>query len=165
MQHRTVFLTFFLLILSINIGIAQDIHQIPAFQNFSRYDDGRSFTVDSLATEGVNVLIFYDPGCGHCQELGNDIAENWEQWNSSTSFYFISMGEKEDVDRYTQQYAKGLDQKPNVTFLHDPAGEFITLFDPQNFPSTYIYSGKEGSLIQFYDGINSTKDMKQHLSR
>lgn len=165
MFYKYLFLPTLIFLLGSSVGIAQSIQQMPPFQQFVRYDNGNSFTVDSLAREGVNVLIFYDPGCGHCQELGYDIAKNWDNWSPNISFYFISMGEKEGVDRYTAQYAKGLDQKANVTFLQDPTGEFITLFDPQNFPSTYIYSAKDKSLIQFYDGVNTTKNMQQHLSK
>lgn len=165
MFYKYLFLPTLIFILWSGTGVAQSIQQMPAFQQFVRYDNGKQFTVDSLSPEGVNVLIFYDPGCGHCQELGYDIANNWDNWNPNISFYFISMGEQEGVDRYTAQYAKGLDQKSNVTFLHDPTGEFITLFDPQNFPSTYIYSAKDRSLIQFYDGVNTTADMQQHLSK
>lgn len=165
MSYKSLFLPSLIFLMWSNTGVAQSIQQMPAFQQFVRYDNGNQFTVDSLSTEGMNVLIFYDPGCGHCQELGYDIANNWDRWDSSTSFYFISMGEKEGVDRYTAQYAKGLDQKSNVIFLQDSTGEFITLFDPQNFPSTYIYSAKDRSLIQFYDGVNTTADMQQHLSK
>ncbi|MCL7989216.1 redoxin domain-containing protein [Sphingobacterium sp. lm-10] len=163
MNYKPLFLSTVLFVLLGSAGFAQNIQQIPAFQNFVRYDNGNTFTVDSLSKQGVNVLIFYDPGCGHCQELGYEIAENWDQWAPTTSFYFVSMNEKADVDRYIDKYAIGLDEKSNVAFLHDPTGEFITLFDPQNFPSTYIYSASDGQLIQWYDGTNTTRNMAAYL--
>lgn len=138
--------------------------ELPVFETFQRYDNGAVFTADSLSNIGKNVLVFYDPGCGHCQELGHSFSQNWEKWSDEVNFYFISMTEKELVDTYVDKYAKNLKGKKNVVFLFDEKGEFIYRFDPKNFPSTYIYTADTRQLIEMYDGANTTKDMEKYLA-
>lgn len=163
MNFKLIWVIFLITLVGQASSFAQESSEIPAFKTFTRYDNGNSFTVDSLSKQGVNVLVFYDPGCGHCQELGFDISQNFESWSKNTWFYFISMLEKADVDNYINRFAKNLRDQPNVLFLRDSIGEFITLFDPKTFPSTYIYSAESGKLIESYDGANTTDKMRKHL--
>lgn len=145
--------------------LAQAPTELPTFETFQRYDTGTIFTIDSLSNTGKNVLVFYDPGCGHCQELGHSFSESWAKWSDDVTFYFISMTEKELVDGYVDKYAKNLKNRPNVIFLFDERGEFIYRFEPKNFPSTYIYTADTRQLIQMYDGANTSKGMEEHLAK
>lgn len=144
---------------------AQEPSLLPSFQTFHRYDNGQKFTADSLATAGRNILVFYDPGCGHCQELGSSIADNWEQWDEKVFFYFVSMTEKSLVKDYVKKYAPKLSGEARAVFLYDETGEFITLFDPQKFPSTYIFDAKTRRLLAHYEGKADVRPMKKHLVR
>ena len=162
MMKKLPLLVLFLYGLSV---FGQAPAELPAFETFQRYDDQTVFTTDSLSTTGKNVLVFYDPGCGHCQELGHSFSENWNTWDDDVNFYFISMTEKELVDTYIDKYAKNLKDKGNVVFLFDERGEFIYRFEPQNFPSTYIYTADTRQLVEMYDGVNTTADMEKHLMK
>lgn len=160
---------FGLILLVLAMGshvVAQDATLLPPFQTFVRYDDGQRFTIDSLPTgKGKYVFIFYDPGCSHCQKLGKAIDTDWASWSEDTDFYFVSMTTKEDVEAYRQTHVTGLSANERVTFLFDQQGEFITLFDPQKFPATYIYDKETKHLLDRYEGKDNTADMERHLKK
>ncbi|MFZ4262301.1 redoxin [Sphingobacterium sp. HJSM2_6] len=142
------------LFLSSHDLLGQAPKQLPAFQQFINYTNQAPFTIDSLDKKHKQVFILYDPGCGHCQELGNGMGKMIHQLDTAIDYYLISMVEKEQVDGFINMFAKPLKNHPQVTFLYDPVGEFITLFHPKNFPSTYIYDKGSLKLIKHFDGEN-----------
>lgn len=105
----------------------------------------------ALPTSGKVILIFYDPGCGHCQALGSGIARNAAKF-AKASIFFISMNDKEYVDGYVNMFADGLKNKKNISFWKDEGVEFIEKFMPENYPATYIYDARTKKLIQSFQG-------------
>lgn len=114
------------------------------------YVDNQSFQ-KALPTSGRAVFIFYDPGCGHCQELGDGLAKNIDKLQH-VAFFFISMNDKEYVDAYINMFAKGLKSKKNVSFWKDDGVEFIEKFNPENYPALYIYDVKTKKLVKSFQG-------------
>lgn len=144
----------FLVLVSSASLFGQAPKALPKFHQFINYADRSVFTIDSLNKKHKQVFILYDPGCGHCQELGHGLGKTIHQADTAISFYFISMVEKEQVDGYINMFAKELKNHSQVVFLYDPQYEFITLFDPKNFPSIYIYDKGSFKLIKHFDGEN-----------
>jgi peroxiredoxin len=122
---------------------------IPEFTLF-RLDDNKVFTRAQLSTTDQLVLIFFDPGCGHCQREASLIGEHLAQFKN-TSFYFISMQDKHLIRTFQETFGKKLKNKPNVHFLHDSKYEFMGKFNPLEYPSIYIYN-KEKRLVQYLHG-------------
>lgn len=137
---------------------------IPSFSKFIVMESDAPFTRDSLDMDNRQVFILFDPGCGHCQELGQGLAESLDKVVKSVDIYFVSMQPKELVDGYINMFAPGLRKDPRVHFLFDPEGEFILNFNPQNFPSTYIYAAGSGRLIDHIDGEGKMTEILPHLT-
>lgn len=131
--------------------------KIPTFSKFISMETGEQFTSDSLDLNNIQVFVLIDPGCGHCQELGQGIAKSLDQIREDVDFYFISMQEKSLVDGYINMFAKELKTDSRVKFLYDPEAEFYLNFNPKNFPSTYIFEAETLQLIKQFDGDNNAE--------
>lgn len=144
--------------------LAQQGESLPRFSKLIRMESNESFTRDSLNKENKLMFILFDPGCGHCQELGHALAGSLTEITDSVDIYFVSMQPKELVDGYVNMFAPGLAKDSRVHFLYDPEGEFILLFNPQNFPSTYIYAAESQQLLAHFDGESEIADILSHLA-
>lgn len=123
--------------------------EIPAF-TFFKLDDNTPFTQRELPASGRVVLVFFDPGCGHCQEEAEAIGNNLDKFKDA-SFYFIAMQDKPLIQAFVDKYGKKLTGKKNVTFLHDGNYEFISKFNPAEYPSLYVYSANK-RLVKYLHG-------------
>ncbi len=123
--------------------------EIPAF-TFFKLGDNSLFTQQDLSSKGKIVLIFFDPGCGHCQEEVEAIGDNVDKFKDA-SFYFITMQDKPLIQEFVDKYGKKLKGRSNVTFLHDGKYEFITKFNPSEYPSLYVYSANK-RLLKYLHG-------------
>lgn len=156
---------FFTLLLGCSVSaFSQRKDTIPNFSKLVRMESNESFTRDSLNMGNRQVFILFDPGCGHCQELGQGLAESLDRVVKSVDIYFVSMQPKEQVDGYINMFAPGLGKDSRVHFLFDPEGEFILNFNPRNFPSTYIYEEESGFLINHIDGEGKMEEILPHLT-
>ncbi|WP_293957629.1 MULTISPECIES: peroxiredoxin family protein [unclassified Sphingobacterium] len=131
-------------------AFAQAPKTLPPFTFDEVYQTGK-FDSDKLPKSGYIVLNFYDPGCGHCQKMGAGVAQNLTKLKN-TSFYFISMNDKQYVDGFINMHAKALKNASNVKFLFDSGTQFIEKFKPTNYPSLYIYDARTKLLMQHLDG-------------
>lgn len=133
-------------------GFAQNAPAtLPRFTSIYGVYDAKKALQESLPSSGKIVLIFYDPGCGHCQELGDGISKNVNKF-ANASIFFISMNDKEYVDGYVNMFAKGLKNKKNISFWKDSGVEFIEKFNPENYPATYVYDARTKKLIRSFQG-------------
>lgn len=142
---------------------AQEAKRMPVFEKIFHYDTEKVFDVDSLSQSEYILMVFYDAGCGHCQELGEDLEKSWDKWGDKCEIFFVSMNEKEDVDRYRATYVPELAKKQRVSFLKDPVGEFILALDPQQFPSLYIFRASDRAYLTMLDGKHIVKQMLGHI--
>ncbi len=155
-------LLFILLCIPV-LSFGQGAKKLPAINAIHAYNNSSQLLNTSLPSKGKLMLIFYDPGCGHCQELGANIAKQVDRL-SKTSIYFICMNDQEYVDSYINMYAKGLRGKKNISFWKDPGVEFIEKFQPKNYPATYIYDAGSKSLVQDFQGEPDVKKMLSFLN-
>ncbi len=144
------FITFFMALF--NFCTAQQAPAtMPSFSSIRNVYDDKLTLKEELPNSGKIVLIFYDPGCGHCQELGAGISKNIDQLRD-VSFFFISMNDKEYVDGYINMFAKRLKGRKNVSFWKDHGVEFIEKMMPENYPASYIYDARTKKLIKSFQG-------------
>ena len=162
---RKIAYIFLALVLMLGRAWAQEGMEMPAFSKFYDKDTGLPFTRDSLNRSNQQVLIFYDPGCGHCQELGQGIAKRLDTFAADVDFYFISMQEKPLVDGFVNMFAPQLAKDKRVKFLYDPEGEFILMFNPKNFPSTAVFRADSLQLIKQFDGEGKVENIAQYLQK
>lgn len=138
--------------------------QLPAISTIHNVYKPQQLLQKALPNKGKLVFIFYDPGCGHCQELGAGIAKNSERLGQAAVF-FISMNDKEYVDGYINMFAKGLKEKKNISFWKDPGVEFIEKFMPQNYPATFIYDASSKKLLKAFHGEGDVNKILPFLLR
>ncbi|MDM1049952.1 MULTISPECIES: TlpA family protein disulfide reductase [Sphingobacterium] len=161
MKNFIFSLVLFLIMLT--TANAQVPDTLPTFKGMFKMENNQAFTSDSLSQKGINVLVFYDPGCGHCQELASEIGKSLDKFKEHTDFYFVAMQEKGQVEGMLNMFAKELISKPNVHFLHDPTGQFILAFNPKNFPFAYIYNAETGKEIKHFNGEGKLRKLLPYL--
>ncbi|GHE48727.1 redoxin [Sphingobacterium griseoflavum] len=144
------FITFFIALF--NCCNAQQMpSSLPSFSSIYPVYDDKLILQEQLPSKGKIVLIFYDPGCGHCQQLGAGVSKYVDKLKDA-SFFFISMHDKEYVDGFINMFAKGLKGKKNVSFWKDHGVEFIEKMVPENYPASYIYDGRTKKMIKSFQG-------------
>ncbi len=162
MKQKGLFIVLFLFA---QLLYAQDKQiRLPVFLTIHEMNDSTKILGKSFPDKGKLMLVFYDPGCGHCQELGASIDKNLKEF-SKTPIFFITMYEKGLVNGYINMFAKGLKGKKNVTFWHDPGVEFIEKLNPKNYPATYIFDLESKKLIKDFQGENDAKKILPYLNK
>lgn len=153
----------FLLFLCVPLfSFAQSVKKLPAIGTIHSIDNSSKILQQSLPAKGKIVFVFYDPGCGHCQELGVSISTEYTSFGAAQIF-FITMNEKTYVDTYISKYAKGLKDKKNVSFWQDPGVEFMEKFMPSSYPATYVFDAASKNLIKDFQGENDAKKIVPFL--
>ncbi len=140
----------------------KEYQQLPKISGIYNIDNANSLLAKALPTTGKIVFVFYDPGCGHCQQLGSAFSNKIKEM-SGLSLFFISMNDKEYVDGFINMFAKNLKGRTNVSFWKDPGVEFIEKFKPTNYPATYIYDAAKRTLIASFQGENDLFKMLPFL--
>lgn len=147
------------------VGKAQNAAQpvvLPQF-SFAELSGGKAITNADLPRSAKKVFIFYDPGCGHCQEEAEAIGKNLDKFEG-VHFYFISMQDKPLIEEYVRKYGKRLVNQKQVKFLHDSKYEFVGKFHPKQFPSLYVYSA-DNRLLGYADGPKKISDILKLVNR
>lgn len=152
-----------LVIIGFNISAQQVTGSLPAVTQIHEKNDSKKLLSNAMPSKGKIMIIFYDPGCGSCQQLGSDVNKNIASLKN-TSVFFISMHDADLVDGYINMYAKELKNQKNVSFWKDPGVEFIEKFAPTNYPATYIYEASTKKLLKSFQGEGRIKDMLPFLN-
>ncbi len=90
--------------------------------------DGNEISLDSLLGQDT-LLLFWNPGCGFCQAMADDL-RRWEAKPNSTRLVFIASGAAADVQRERARF-KSL-------FLHDAEFDIAPLFGANGTPSAVL---------------------------
>jgi len=120
---------------------------IPEFTFYTLND--LPFTQKQLKKEGKILFLFFDATCPHCQYEMQQIAAHYKDF-INTSFYFVSMDKKQQIQNFINTYGRQLNGKNNVTVLADPNRQFLEKFKPSQFPALYIYNTKH-QLLKYWD--------------
>lgn len=139
-------------------------NRLPILTTIYNIDDSTQILSKSLPANGTIILILYDPGCSHCQTLGEGIAKQWEKLKES-SVFFISMQEKAYVEGFVNMFAKGLREKKNISFWRDPGVEFFDKVKPTDYPATYIYDATTRMLLYSFQGESDIDKLLDYIPR
>ena len=130
---------------------------IPSF-TFYHVKSGISFTQDELSEDKNTVFIFFDPGCGFCQEEAAALSDNYDKLQD-IDMYFVSLNNPALMAEYLETYGPELENKENVKMLYDKNQEFIhKIHVPERFPANYVY-GKDGQLKTYWEGEKSIHEI------
>lgn len=142
-----------------NINTAQQgpVKALPAF-TFYQVKSGISLTHKDLSKDKNTVFIFFDPGCGFCQEETKALSENIDKLKNA-DLYFVSMNSPALIAQFLKQYGPNLDNHKNVHLLYDKNQDFIQKIHlPNHFPANYVY-GKDGQLKTYWEGEKKIEDI------
>lgn len=131
--------------------IAQQIKTIPEFELLTLQEE--LFTNKNLQPNLNTVFIYFNSKCDFCQQEAKDISNNIEEFKS-TQFIFVSRESFEVIQNFSQQYK--LNNKSNITFLHDSLDIFYNRFGATSIPYILIYN-KNQELIKKHKGLLNAK--------
>jgi peroxiredoxin len=124
---------------------------IPHFQFFKL--DNTSFTDNDLPKGKIIFFMFLDPDCDHCQHAIKSIGEQYQAFKKTTIF-LISIYDKNKMNHFMDTYGGKLKVQKNVTILQDKLQQFIAKFNPERYPSMFLYS-PEKKLLNYEDNPES----------
>jgi len=135
---------------------------VPEFTFFNIVDD-QPVMRTSLAIEGNVVFLFFDTGCIHCRNEITLMSENFSKFENAT-FYLVSQQDKAIVTDFMTSYGKNLQNKPNVHVLLDKRYEFLSKFQPIQYPAIYVY-GPDRKLKSYIDGENELGKIVEAINK
>jgi hypothetical protein len=144
----------FLVAASLSAAAQGSAKILPEFKFYKL--DGTAFTKSQINLQEKSIIIYFDPGCDHCQKEIESIGKRYNDFKNA-SFYLVSSYGKAEVDSFMRTYGKMLNGKKNVTVLLDPKMEFVVKFSPDFYPAIYVYS--RGKLIKQFSGTKNVDDI------
>jgi cytochrome oxidase Cu insertion factor (SCO1/SenC/PrrC family) len=118
-----------------------------AMPNFNFYRlDKTPFTNKNLQAGKLNLIVFFDAGCDHCQHAVDTYNKHYKEL-SKTAIYLVTLDNKETINSFMTRYGNNLYSSKNVTILQDLRNEFIARFKPRKYPSMFLYSANKKLLI------------------
>lgn len=95
-----------------------------------------------------SVIVFFNPGCSHCEYEGQIFKMNFRKIADS-HFIMVSSSPRDSIIAYSRRH--NLDRLPNFHFATDSLLEAHSRFGVQTIPTLFIY-GKDGKLRKKYVG-------------
>ena len=144
-MYRVIAL-FALLALSLQ-GLAQTqgASQLPVF-SFKQVDTGTLITQKSLKPGLHTIVIFFDPGCDHCQLQAEWIASAINRF-PNTQFLWVSTSSPKDIIAFRDKIFKGTTTP--MFWVQDSEYKIDDYFGYTTVPSIYVYN-TQGSLRVTY---------------
>ena len=124
---------------------------IPKFK-FFRFNNA-SFTNKDLPQSKMVFFLFFDSDCDHCQNAIKNIGKEYQVFKK-TSIFLISLDDLNKINHFMETYGSKLKGQKNVIILQDKLQQFISKFNPQKYPSMFLYSS-EKKLIDYEDNPES----------
>ncbi len=152
---KNYFLSFLLLCSSYVATAQKPIQQVPQFVFYKL--DKKPFTKHEMLPQKKAFFVFFDSGCEHCQHAMYEINLQYKRFNK-TEIYLVTLDSPEQIASFMTTYGPGLIGKKNVMILRDLRNEFITDFNPRQYPSMLLFSVK-GNLLMYQDDPNRLPDM------
>jgi len=130
---------------------------LPNFE-FYRFRSGIKVTRDDLSKDKNSVFLFFDPGCGHCQQEAEALEKNMDRLKN-VDLYFVSMNDPALILGFEKSFMPKLSEAKNVEILFDKGQEFITkIHVPNQFPANYVY-GPNGQLKSSWEGDRNINEI------
>lgn len=142
---RTVLI---LLALVASYASFSQVKEVPDF-TLKRMDNGAPFSKSNMTPGKKSLFIFFDPGCGHCQDAMKEYnASNKKLEN--VAIYLVSRDSKQVANSFLASYAPAISKRKNMVLLQDVNNLFIGKFFPRKFPSMFLFD-KNNKLIIYSD--------------
>ena len=151
-----VFVTVVVVLLYLGYGIVSKTQEkqlvenrlqtVPAFELTAL--DKRTFSNENLAPGLSTIFIYFNSECDYCQHEAESIRGHLDKF-TDVQFAFVSNEPLQAIERFAEQY--GLENQPQVNFLHDQDSRFSSQVDVPSIPYLLIYD-EQGSLIKRHKG-------------
>jgi peroxiredoxin len=125
--------------------------ELPAFM--MTLTSGQQLMSDTLP--GNLILIFYNPGCDHCQREAEAIRKDLDAFNHHT-IYFIAASPLETITQFAADY--DLAGLSNIIFARAEISDVIREMGPIGTPALFIYS-KDKQLVKRFDGETDVEEI------
>jgi thiol-disulfide isomerase/thioredoxin len=120
--------------------------------------DGQKVVFKQLT--GKVMIVFFNPGCEHCQREAQLIASNKEVF-ANHQVYFITPEPASEVEKFANDYK--LISEPNIHFGRGDVGEIVrAVGQVTTVPTILIYDKQD--LVARMEGEISLDKMKQMLN-
>jgi len=137
MKLPMIIITSLLLFLGVSTSAQTPAREIPGFTFFTV--EGNPFFSKQIPKDRPSVFSFFDVTCTHCKTTMKTLGDRYADLQN-VSLYLVTLdGRKEALD-FVKRYAPQLVNKKNVTILIDLNKEFLPKFQPQQYPSVYVYN-------------------------
>ena len=110
---------------------------------------GGKVYLDEFDRQKPTAIIYFNPGCEHCQYEASEIGHRAEQFEKANTILVTPELSVEKVKAFAQNYH--LDEVDNLAILLDKDKLFIRYFGTSVFPSVFIYSPDQ-KLVKSYKG-------------
>lgn len=124
--------------------------QIQTLQHlgFESLSGGQVY-LDEFDQEKPTVIIYFNPGCEHCQYEATEIVHRGEQFEKANTILVTPESSVEKLKAFAQTYH--LNEVDNLAILIDKNRQFIRHFGTTVFPSVFIYDANQ-KLVKSYKG-------------
>lgn len=110
---------------------------------------GGKVYLDEFDQQKPTIIIYFNPGCEHCQYEATEMGRRAEQFRKVNTILVTPEPSLEKVKAFAQTYH--LNQVDNLAVLIDKDNRFIKQFGTAVFPSVFIY-GSDQKLLKSYKG-------------
>jgi thioredoxin-related protein len=114
---------------------------------------------DVRTLQGQTILIFFQPGCDHCERAAQAISQNLVAFRKSELF-FITSQPLDLAEKFSKDYA--LSGYSNVHFSWAPVEDVLNNYGPISTPSIYIYSADQ-RLIKSFTGELKIAELLKYI--
>jgi len=111
--------------------------------------DGQTVYIDEFDPQKPTVIIYFKPGCEHCQYEAFEIGKQAEQFEKANMIMITPDDSTKRVETFAAKYH--LWEVDNLVILLDRNKQFKNQFGTSIFPSIFIY-GKDKKLLKMYKG-------------
>lgn len=158
MRHFIFSLLFLLIVISANAQNESN-KSIPDSLIFISLDN-IILTKNDITKNKPFLIIYYDPDCSHCQQMGKELA-GWIGQYPDMAIWLISVYPDAAIKEYLTQ--SGIFPAKKLTVLKDYSESMHRWFDFAYVPLMLLYS-KDGKLIKDFDQLPSPTELSQVLN-
>lgn len=106
------------------------------------------------------MIIFFDPTCGHCQQMGKQLAKRIGTYPDIT-IWLVSNYQDSTIENYF--YSMSLFPAYKLTVLRDYTMQMEKWFNFDAVPLMLLYT-KDGKLLKDFDALPTTSQLNEILS-
>lgn len=111
--------------------------------------NGQLVCIDEFDIQKPTVIIYFNPGCEHCQYEASEIGKQAELFEKANMILITPDDSTKRVEAFAAKYH--LWEVDNLIILIDQDHKFKDYFGTSIFPSVFIY-GSDKKLLKLYKG-------------